>query len=836
MNRLMGYFLFFLLVAGQTASAQLQNSNWYFNDNFGLEFVADPSVPPNIVASAMEYGATTGSVSDEMGNLLFYTNGHFAWDRLHNLMPTAINPDLGADAIAAETVIVPRPGSDRYYYIFVIERDNVAPYSLPNSNTLTYSVVDMQANGGMGDLVAVNVSLEHPDGTPVTSIESEKLTSTLSADGESVFVIAQIGGLIYTYRLDSDGMDSPESKRPVATSPAAFSTHSGWFREFGEMRVSPDNTKLAIAYHGFGSGSAAGKVTLYDFDANSGVADFHSNVILPYEQFDPYGLEFSENSRYLYVSHGHGYLAHTVSSGSGVGIFRCDLNDLGAGGLGGGACTLERIVQNPSAPLAFLFKMRRAINGDIYGNGYRYSGPAADNYEGEIVLQDPNAEFPFPVIQPNLDKTPHVESAFPSWVHKARVSTEESLWPRTFSNTIIKRPGHHGLTVDESGSVYFYTTNYSDYISYEADTAVDWSYFRPYALSIKLDSLGRYQHAIAPEGSYMTGNGKMTSWNDYVYKIAREGRSLIAYQPDGVVLWESGFDSRYLQLLQVEANRETGFVYLVGLDLARNQIWISKHKGNSGDQVALWVDDYYGSLEELYRKNRLNELENLIAVDEAHDRLFLSIRFEDHYRLHKFDTSGAVLELVEVNDSVEATTWPGMDDRLISKKISYCAELDRVFLVDGYRSSDRLSSESSSPPGWMPGIESRIQAYKGAEINSQTLDQNHADFEFIYNSVSDGGYLYLVGESAVFKYQPSTNQVIWKMGFERASTFNIAKVGNEIFVSGKYYGEQVIADVGGNTAELPLYTTAQCLGNSCIGSDFVIKLIDQGSQYELVVE
>lgn len=68
--------------------AQYRNINWCLADSIGLNFFTNP--PEFFECSLTPYDTyssnLTSCISDEAGNLIFYTNGTNVWNKEHNLM------------------------------------------------------------------------------------------------------------------------------------------------------------------------------------------------------------------------------------------------------------------------------------------------------------------------------------------------------------------------------------------------------------------------------------------------------------------------------------------------------------------------------------------------------------------------------------------------------------------------------------------------------------------------------------------------------------------------------------------------------------------------------
>src|SRR5690606_27683009 len=75
-----------LLLFTFNSFAQKEANNWYFGLFAGIQFQNDGSVIA-VDDGAMSTNEGCSSISDENGNLLFYTDGRTVWDRNHIIMP-----------------------------------------------------------------------------------------------------------------------------------------------------------------------------------------------------------------------------------------------------------------------------------------------------------------------------------------------------------------------------------------------------------------------------------------------------------------------------------------------------------------------------------------------------------------------------------------------------------------------------------------------------------------------------------------------------------------------------------------------------------------------------
>lgn len=261
------------LLTTTTGLMAQQDNNWYFGRMAGLSFSSGKGVAiTNSAMSTMEGSAT---ISDENGNLLFYTNGIDVWNRQNTKMPHGTGL-LGDQSTTQSAVIVPKPGSATRYYIFTAD-DAGGP------NGLTYSEVDMTANNGLGDVVTANTRLI----TPIT----EKITAVYAANNKDVWVTVHQWGsnAFYSYKVTAHGVN----KTPVISTTGMVidgADNSGHYA--GWMSISPNGKQLAVA-------NGLLSVELFEYNTTTGAV---SNAKVIKSPAKSYGVEFSPNSKLLYVT------------------------------------------------------------------------------------------------------------------------------------------------------------------------------------------------------------------------------------------------------------------------------------------------------------------------------------------------------------------------------------------------------------------------------------------------------------------------------------------------------------------------------------------------------
>lgn len=277
-------FAFVLFLLGYSHANSQQGNIWYFGFNAGLNFNTTPPQP--LTNGALNTQEGCASICDKRGNLLFYTNGVTVYNRNHTAMPNGAGL-LGDNSSTQSAIIIPNPGDTNLYYIFTAD-------CLENlfAKGYNYSVVDMRLNGGLGDVTAQkNVFLYGPS--------TERLTAVKAANGIDYWVITKgFNNNRYTvYKVDCNGINPV----PVISDVGVPHTHSSpEFTGAGALKASPDGKKVCVAITW-----PVAMAELFDFNNNTGIL---SNPIdlLGYNAgyVFIYGVEFSPNSKLLYVTTG----------------------------------------------------------------------------------------------------------------------------------------------------------------------------------------------------------------------------------------------------------------------------------------------------------------------------------------------------------------------------------------------------------------------------------------------------------------------------------------------------------------------------------------------------
>ncbi|MEN8789188.1 MAG: T9SS type B sorting domain-containing protein [Flavobacteriaceae bacterium] len=322
-------WLFTMVIYGQG-----ETSNWYFGTRAGIEFNSDGSV------TALEDGRIStfegcATISDELGDLLFYTDGITVYDRTHSIMQNgqALYGDISSTQSA---IIVPDPGNPQRFYIFTVD---TRIFEDDPDFGLNYSVVDMSLNNNLGAVTNKNINL--------LADCSEKITAVIKDCEEQSFWVLTLAtadgspGLLDTYHafeVNSSGV--------VATSVKSNFGDLNLEDPRGYLKLSPDGTKVASA-------NASSGLYLYDFDANTGLLSNELPIAIEGANSVAYGVEFSPSGGLLYV---HASNDQQGQSGHTSSLYQYDLS----------AADIESSVTTLASGNEFRAALQLGANGKIY--------------------------------------------------------------------------------------------------------------------------------------------------------------------------------------------------------------------------------------------------------------------------------------------------------------------------------------------------------------------------------------------------------------------------------------------------------------------------------------
>ena len=260
---------------------------WVFGDSAGLDF--NGGAPVSFVSGMMSYEASA-SISDAEGNLLFYTNGENVWNKLHLEMPNGDSLHIGklstsgyGSSITQGVIILPVPGSETLFYIFQIQAD-----LLSDNYGLEYSVIDMEQDGGFGDIIEKNTELFY------TELE-EKMQAVKHGNGRDWWLVVRMREEIaleefeltfVKFLITSKGISGPFYQE------IGPEYDSDMDHNWGQMVFSQDGSKMIYA--------RGNELNIYGFDRCSGELSEFATI----HEITVYGCSISPDASKIYLNAG----------------------------------------------------------------------------------------------------------------------------------------------------------------------------------------------------------------------------------------------------------------------------------------------------------------------------------------------------------------------------------------------------------------------------------------------------------------------------------------------------------------------------------------------------
>jgi len=287
-----------MVMVSSVAGAQNRTNVWELSYTFGtapkceLNYV-NGIMDTNSVYRVMSFTDANASICDTAGNLLFYSNGLTVGNRNYDTLQNAVNFNPGGATdnyepnglgICQPLLILPDPGNSERYYLFHESGEYFMAYNTNELQPLhlSYSVIDMNLDGGLGGIVD---SLKNKYAIEDTLLNGG-LTAVKHANGRDWWIIAHrfYTDKYYKLLLTPQGLLGPFEQTIGSNLMYDICV---------QATFSPDGSKYCISNH-------LGWFDYMDFDRCSG--EF-SNAISVYS-LDSFfwGSSFSPNSRFIYAS------------------------------------------------------------------------------------------------------------------------------------------------------------------------------------------------------------------------------------------------------------------------------------------------------------------------------------------------------------------------------------------------------------------------------------------------------------------------------------------------------------------------------------------------------
>ncbi|WP_275314799.1 T9SS type B sorting domain-containing protein [Tenacibaculum bernardetii] len=329
------FFTFLLLFSYLFCFSQREADNWYFGDKAGLHF--NEGKLDILNNSEMNTHEGSSSISDKNGNLVLYTNGQTVWNKNHQIMINGENL-IGEPENAQPAIIVPKPNSDTTFYIFTTRTTELnSPLQYPG---IYFSEIEISSRYPLGRVKYKNMRLTHSTSSEITAVHHK--------NGKDIWVITYgsesyegMNHLFHAYKVTKDGVE----RAPVKTE-----LNTGTEKIIGEMKVSPDGSKLALITSFF--------IYTFNFNNTTGNLSLHKKFTLQTgftSGYTAYGLSFSPDSKILYYPS-----IRYIDGNRSYKIMQYDFNNDISGYLG------DEVYTDTNSPIRSAASIELASDGKIY--------------------------------------------------------------------------------------------------------------------------------------------------------------------------------------------------------------------------------------------------------------------------------------------------------------------------------------------------------------------------------------------------------------------------------------------------------------------------------------
>ena len=286
----MKFKLFVLIILiTKICFSQKETAWWPFGSHAFLNFNTNPpSVSFNSNTLIFESNA---SISDNVGNLLFYTNGDTIFGSNHQPLPNGTNlypQNFYGYSITQGSLFIKKPNSLNEYLLFMIASDS-------HRSFIKCYQINTTLNSGIGDVENSFFLKDEDYGL------TEKMTATKNCNNKDIWLltaeltdpISQDGSLpifdgyhvtFMSYLITQSGISNYPIKSKINL--------PNVFQRIGQLKFNSKGDKLAYAGP-FG-------IMLFNFDKFSGEVTLNNFINLQLD--NGYGVEFSPDDSKIYIN------------------------------------------------------------------------------------------------------------------------------------------------------------------------------------------------------------------------------------------------------------------------------------------------------------------------------------------------------------------------------------------------------------------------------------------------------------------------------------------------------------------------------------------------------
>ncbi len=244
---------FFLFLSLHCISQNTFNV-WYFGGDYynqndpgaGIDFSSGSAQP--ILNTGMGYTEGSATYCDENGNILFYTDGQYIYNRNHMTMPNG--DSLGGHWSSEQSaLILPVTNQKDLYMIF--SNDG---FPTGNGTGVFYSILDMSLDNCLGDITSTKA-------IPLVPNTNEQLIAIKHSNNKDYWVITteRNTSIFYTFLVTDTNVSTPQ------TTDLGFNDNP-----MGKIKASPRGDKITIKFSHGGISTHDGDRHILNFDNSTG--------------------------------------------------------------------------------------------------------------------------------------------------------------------------------------------------------------------------------------------------------------------------------------------------------------------------------------------------------------------------------------------------------------------------------------------------------------------------------------------------------------------------------------------------------------------------------------
>lgn len=336
-TRITGLFV----LSALCSAAQNENGVWLFNNTMGVDFM---TTPPDILTNYPGFWGNTAVICDGNGDLMLYSDDTRI---LNGQDQVLVNGDGLFNSIYTNTtqssMILPWPGHPGSYYMI-----QPYPWNLNDPVAHTYyHRIDMNAGGGIGQVMEKNIILADSTGAYMTAV--------LDSAGTGIWVILHHlnAPRFMAYHLDDSGL----STTPMITGIGIPVESTSPYQAIGMIRPSPHGERLYLnkLYN-----NVLNNALIHQMDFNRTTGEVSNHITFEGPTSGYHGMEISPSGQFLY------YVTYVCDSGIASRLWQYDISSGDSATMHDSRALVYEAPITPGGCMGKIGNLALAVDGRIY--------------------------------------------------------------------------------------------------------------------------------------------------------------------------------------------------------------------------------------------------------------------------------------------------------------------------------------------------------------------------------------------------------------------------------------------------------------------------------------